>query len=88
MHSFHTPLAVALLAGLVLALPAGTGAVGADATPSGAALHLRDGSAGGASGPGEDAMLLAGLCIGIALVLLGAIRNLVWRLRQRDEGTW
>ncbi len=47
-----------------------------------------DGDRAGASDPGEDAMVLAGIVIGIALVLLGTLRGLLARLRQRDEGTW
>jgi len=81
-------LVPALLAVLALVLTPGAGAGSGDGPMSGASVNVLGQGHDGASDPGEDAMLLAGLSIGIALVFLGALRNLLWRLRHGDEGSW
>ena len=88
MPSTRSMLVPALLAGLAIVLTQGAGAGSGDGTMPGASANGFGQDHDGASDPGEDAMLLAGLSIGIALVFLGALRNLLWRLRHGDEGSW
>ena len=88
MPSTRSLLVLALLAVLALVLTHGAGAGSGQDTMSGSSAEFLGQDSDGASDPGEDAMLLAGLSIGIALVVLGTLRNLLWRLRHGDEGTW